>query len=135
MQQYFQVDGGTGNLTIFHTDDSVSFDIEHFGGFQLQDTKLLSFLKGNENRLDVQREVDRLREDQVIDCGYLERMEDGLSVHITDRRETTVKMNSKQVECLIDSITVGSVERYEDGQYPVESVDKSGSRDRAEHTT
>ena len=132
MQQYFDVESGSGTLTVFHTNDSVSFDVEHFGGFEIDDSKLQAFLTGYDNKLIVERDSNRLREESV-QCGYLEKTSNGLVIYIDGRRETTVTLTPEQKGCLLDSITVGDVERYEDGRYPVEFTDRDGNRDRAEH--
>lgn len=151
MQQYYTVDAPVLTLTIFHTEDSVSFDAEHFGGYSIDDTRLKSFLTGDETELKVffRPEEDATRryragmfDKDEYQVGMLTKNEDGsLDVHInqtefkSNGRPVTVTLTSEQATTLCNSITVGTVDRYDDPEmvsYPVESVDEDGVRDRAE---
>lgn len=146
MQQYFDIESGSGTLTVFHTPDSVSFDVEHYGNFKMDDTTLLEFLQDTASSLTVYHnaaeEYPELAErrpnlytDEDEQVAELEKQDDGsLQIDIqTGQKYVTVTLTPEQTETLEDSINLGEVERYEDGQYPVESVGKDGVRNRAEH--
>lgn len=146
MQQYFDIDSGSGTLTIFHTDEVVSFDVEHYGGFRVKDDELLRFLENDtteftvtenlaERYPDLAEKRPELYPNEDNFQGTLTKLSDGqLEVYIDGgQREVTVTLSEPQVETLQESITVGEVERYDDGQYPVESIGRDGSRNRADH--
>jgi hypothetical protein len=72
-----------------------------------------------------------------VQVGTLEKNSDGsLTVKIdtskisSEKRPVNIELTQEQVETLENSITVGDVERLEDGKYPVESVSKTGERNR-----
>lgn len=147
MQQYFDVERGSGTLTIFHTEDRVSFEVEHYGGFSVQVTDLLTILDRPEEQFEVTENLsDRYPDlaeqhpamypDKDESRGWLTHTDTGaLRVHINGSLdEITVELTPEQADTLQDSCTVDSVERYSDGQYPVESVSRDGVRERAEHT-
>lgn len=151
MQQYYSVERPVMTLTIFHTETEVSFDAEHFGGYTLNDERLKNFLEGTETELEVlfdpEEENPRgynagMYDEDEYYLGTLKKNDDGsLDVHIdttslrSNGRAVTVTLTPEQTETLADSITVGTVDRYDDPEmvsYPVESVTENGERDRAE---
>jgi len=145
MQQYFEVDSGSRTLTIFHTEDKVSFDMEHYGGFTIPDNELRTFLETTATKYTVYsnpaEEHPTLAErrpniypDEDTQVGVLKKTDDGeVIVSIQTDNPVTITLTAEQTTTLTESITVGSVERYENGQYPVESVSKDGKRQRAQH--
>lgn len=145
MQQYFRIDSGSRTLTVFHTEDAVSFDVEHYGNFSMSDEELLQFLESSDTELNVffnpaeeypelAEKRPNMYEDTDEHVATLKKKPDGsLQIEILSGTELKVTLTPGQTETLEDSITVGEVERYEDGQYPVEGVSRSGVRDRADH--
>lgn len=140
MQQYFDVEEGSGILTIFHTEDKVSFDMEFYGGYSINAEELLTFLQSDSITFKVTQD-ERVRPSfkdlSDVQVGTLEKNPDGsLTVKIntskisSEKRPVNIELTQEQVETLEDSITVGDVERLEDGKYPVESVSKTGERKR-----
>lgn len=146
MQQYYYTDDKI--LTVFHTEDRVAFNVEHYGGFSISVEELLVFLESSEERFEVfENPAERYPElaekhpvtysDEEIFRGWIEQETDGsLRIYIDGKQnEIVVSLTPEQAVVLEESCEVGQVDRYDDGSYPVESVSQDGVRDRAEHTT
>lgn len=152
MQQYFDIESGSGILTVFHTEDKVSFDVEHYGGFSMPDNTLKSFLSGDDDSLTVitnpAEEHPSLAEDRPSlypdedkEVGELVKHDDGslqVDIYYDEGDTLTVELTPGQTDTLEGSITVGEVERWHidddehTGRYPVESVSRDGDRNRAD---
>jgi len=145
MQQYYRIETGSRTLTVFHTEDSVSFDVEHYGHFSVPAAEFEAFLSSTAKKYTVyENEAEKhpnlaerrphLFDDEHKEVGVIELDSDGgLTISIKTGNPITFTLTPEQVETLQESITPGSVERYSNGQYPVESVNREGVRDRGEH--
>lgn len=115
MQQYYSLEDG-GTLTVFHRQDQVSFDREHFGGGVIEDLdRLRSLYEGELQQI-------LIKDRSTVEFSRTD--EDGLHIYIDGRRETEFDITPEQFDTLIDCLGSGD----DSVGYDVEGVGRDGVR-------